>query len=307
MGTVAGQPMRSPAGSAAPGVVVRALTESDLPEAQRIFRLAFGTYLGAPEPEAFWADRDYVHGRWRAEHTAAFGAELSGELVGSNFATSWGSVGFFGPLTVRPDLWARGIAGRLVEAATARLDGWGVRHAGLFTFADSAKHVALYQKFGYWPRFLTAIMSPVGRSRTGQPRWSRYSGLTEEDRAECLRSCRDLTEAIFEGLDLGAEIRAAQALGLGDTVLLGDPAGGGLDAFAACRYGPRSEAGGGACLIKFGAVRPGPAAGQTFDRLLDACEALATEAGMTSVLAGANMARHEAYRHLLGRGFRTAI
>jgi hypothetical protein len=228
--------------------------------------------------------------------------------VGSNFATSWGSVGFFGPLTVRPDLWDRGIAGRLVEAATARLDGWGARHAGLFTFADSAKHVALYQKFGYWPRFLTAIMSaPVGRSRTGQPRWSRYSGLTEEDRAECLRSCRDLTEAIFEGLDLGAEIRAVQALGLGDTVLLGSPAGGGLDAFAVCRYGPHSEAGGGACLIKFGAVRPGPAAGQTFDRLLDACEALAAEVGMTSLLAGANMARHEAYRHLLGRSFQTAI
>lgn len=307
MGVAAGPPAQSSAGSAAPGVVIRTLTESDLPEAQRIFRLAFGTFLGAPEPEAFWADRDYVQGRWRADHTAAFGAEFRGELVGSNFATSWGSVGFFGPLTIRPDLWDRGIAGRLVEAATARFDEWSTRHAGLFTFAHSAKHVALYQKFGYWARFLTAIMAaPVGQNPTAQVRWSRYSGLPEEHRTECLKSCRDLTQAIYEGLDLGSEIRAVQAQGLGDTVLLGDAAGGGLEAFAVCHHGPRSEAGGGACLVKFGAVRPGPAAGETFNRLLDACEALAAGALATNLLAGANMARHEAYRHLLGRGFRTA-
>ena len=83
--------------------------------------------------------------------------------MGSNFATRWGSVGFFGPLTIRPDLWDRGIGARLVEAVTASFDEWGTRHAGLFTFAQSAKHVGLYQKYGYWARFLTAIMSaPVG-------------------------------------------------------------------------------------------------------------------------------------------------
>ncbi len=36
---------------------------------------------------------------------------------------------------------------------------WGVREAGLFTFAHSPKHIGLYQKFGFWPRFLTAVMS----------------------------------------------------------------------------------------------------------------------------------------------------
>src|SRR4029078_3784226 len=41
------------------------------------------------------------YGRQRAAHVASFGATLDGKLVGSNFATNWGSVGFFGPLTVR--------------------------------------------------------------------------------------------------------------------------------------------------------------------------------------------------------------
>ena len=43
--------------------VVSALDGKDLPEAERILRLAFGSFLGAPDPETFWSDRDYVYGR----------------------------------------------------------------------------------------------------------------------------------------------------------------------------------------------------------------------------------------------------
>jgi hypothetical protein len=67
-------------------VLIRPLTTDDLPEARRIFCAAFGTFLGASDPKNFWADRDYVNGRFGAEHVASFAAELDGELVGSNFA-----------------------------------------------------------------------------------------------------------------------------------------------------------------------------------------------------------------------------
>jgi hypothetical protein len=56
-------------------VVIRSLTEADLPQARRICCAAFGTFLGAPDPENFWADRDYVYGRFGAEHVASFAAE----------------------------------------------------------------------------------------------------------------------------------------------------------------------------------------------------------------------------------------
>ena len=72
-------------------------------------------------------------------------------------------------------------------------------------------------------------------------------------------------------------------------------------------YGPRSEAGADHCFIKFGAVRDGPSAEKDYRCLLDACEALAVAVGKPNLLAGANMARHKAYRHLINRGFRTAI
>jgi len=82
---------------------------------------------------------------------------------------------------------------------------------------------------------------------------------------------------------------------------------GGIAAFAVCHYGPRSEAGADTCFVKFGAVRDGPSAERDYLRLLDACEALAAAVVTSNVFAGANMARHEAYRHLVARGFRTEI
>jgi predicted N-acetyltransferase YhbS len=286
--------------------IIRPLTEADLPAARRIVNTAFGTFLGAPDLEKFWADRDLVYGRFGAEHIASFGAELDGELVGSNFVTNWGSVGFFGPLSVHPDRQGRGIAKGLVEAASAQLDLWGPSHAGLFTFPQSPLHLALYGKFGFHARFLTAVMAAPAQSAGNPEPWSRYSELAESERAAAVKACRELTEEIYEGLDLGAEIRTVAARNLGDTVLLWDQ-GSRLAGFAICHWGKASEAGAGNCFVKFGAARPGPGADERFARLLDACDALALSVGMPSVLAGVNMAREEAYRHMVARGFRSEI
>ena len=117
--------------------IARPLTETDLPEARRIVRTAFGTFFGVPDLENFWTDRDYVYGRYAAEHTVSFVVDADGALAGTNFATRWGSFGFFGPLSIRPDLWNRGFAQPLVAAVSDAFDSWGVRHAGLCTFPQS--------------------------------------------------------------------------------------------------------------------------------------------------------------------------
>lgn len=288
-------------------LVVRPLEERDLPDADRVFRLAFGTFLGLPDPLRFAAGADYVRTRWRADPLSAFAAELDGELVGSNFATCWGSVGFFGPLTVRPDLWEQGVAKRLMEPVMGRFEHWGTAHEGLFTFPQSPKHVHLYQKFGFWARFLTPVMfKPVQRAAA---KTATYSELPEDRQEDCLSACRELTGAIYEGLDVEREIVAAHGQGLGDTVLLRGDSGGKseLVGLAVCHVGGGTEAGEGVCYIKFGAVRPGPDAAQHFDRLLEACEALAAERGMSRLVAGVNMGRQEAYRRMIGGGFRTEL
>src|SRR5437763_6601592 len=165
-----------PSGTTKLDVSVRPLQENDLSAADHIMRLAFGTFIGLPEPTAFMGDASYVRTRWLADPTAAFAAEVGGELVGSNFATNWGSVGFFGPLTIRPDFWDQGVGKRLMEPIMELFNKWGTKHAGLFTFPHSQKHVGLYQRFGFWPRFLTAIMSkPVENAKGASSAWTRFS------------------------------------------------------------------------------------------------------------------------------------
>src|SRR5579872_3390994 len=285
------------------GVTIRPLREQDLPAADRIMRLAFGTFLGLPDPLKFMGDADYVRTRWLADPSAAFGAELAGELVGTNFATRWGSVGFFGPLTIRPDLWDRGIAQLLLAPTMDLFDRWGVRHAGLFTFPASAKHIGLYQKFGFWPRFLTALMEiPVG-AKHKSAQWTRFSELSSQEKQSRLQACRDLTSSIYEGLDVEREIRAVNEQNLGDTVLMltGDQ----LSGFAVCHAGAGTEAGSGKCYVKFAAVHSGPNAPREFRRLLEACQEFAATRGATILDAGVNMARLDAYREMLQAGFRT--
>lgn len=309
--------------------VIRPLRESDTAAADHIFRLAFGTFLGLQDPLQFFGDADYIRTRLRADPSAAFAAEANGELVGSNFVANWGSVGVFGPLTVHPDLWNKGIARQLLEYTMEYFTKLGTRHIGLFTWAQSPKHIGLYQKFGFWPRFLTVIMTKqleadatkadqtmkLDKNQTSL-QWSRYSELvTAEDRSECLNSCRNLTNAIYEGLDLRLEINSVNTQRLGDTVLLWQDCGDHRDeerrrrliGFAVCHCGAGTEAGSGTCYIKFGGVFSGANSAMYFDRLIDACETFAKGQGIYRLVAGVNTGRHEAYRKMIKLGFRTEI
>jgi hypothetical protein len=289
--------------------LVRPLRETDLPEADRIMRAAFGTFLRLPDPMAFFGDGDYVFTRFAAEPSGAFAAEVDGALAGSCFATRWGTVGFFGPLTVRPDLWDRKIAQALLAPTLACFDAWGTTHAGLFTFAHSPKHLALYQKYDFWPVHLNPVLWKRVRRRAAPASSayvaSRYSELDEAARVQAIGACRSLADAIYEGLDLSAEIRAVHAGKLGDTLFVHDADG--LAAFAVCHAGARTEAGSGALYVKFGAARAGARAARDFDAMLDACESHAAERALLRLVAGVSTARREAYAALLARGFRIDV
>jgi GNAT superfamily N-acetyltransferase len=285
-------------------VQVRPMQESDLEEADRIVRLAFGTFLGLPDPMKFMGDADYTRTRFRADPPAAMTAEIDGRIVGSNFALDWGSVGVFGPLTIHPDYWDKGVAKELLDHTMEIFQRWGTKHVGIFTFAQSSKHVHLYQKYGLWPRYLTAIMSKqVEKAREPDVEVINYSGLSFDMQKEMMRECAQMTGSIFPGLDLKKEINSVASQKLGDTILL--RANGALEAMAVCHCGPGTEAGSGACYVKFGAVRPSPNSAKIFDNLLDVCERYAKSQNAVRIVAGANLGRHSAYRRMIERGFRT--
>lgn len=104
---------------------------------------------------------------------------------------------------------------------------------------------------------------------------------------------------------MSREICAVYAQKLGDTVCFWDETA--LSGFAVCHYGVGTEAGSNTCYVKFGAVRPGADAGQRFEQLLDLCETLSALQGMSRLVAGVNTSRHDAYRRMIARGFRTEI
>jgi GNAT superfamily N-acetyltransferase len=285
-------------------VKVSPLRESELEEAVRIVRLAFGTFLGLPDPVGFMGDRDLMTPRWRARNTKVLAARIDGRLVGSNVITRWGSFAFFGPLTVLPEFWDRGVAQRLLEHTVKVLDGWKLRHSGLFTFAHSAKHVGLYNKFGFWPGCLTALMQhtlAAGALASDRRAPVLLSALKKGPREEAILACARLTNRIDRGLDLSDEIRAVLALGLGEVVLIDSRSK--LDGFAVCMTGPGSEGGTTTCYVKFGVVRGGDGADARFDRLLDAIEGFAISRG-ADVEAGVNLARRAAYTRMRARGYK---
>jgi GNAT superfamily N-acetyltransferase len=286
-------------------IKISPLKQSELEEADRIVRLAFGTFLGVPNPLDFMGDRTFMTSRWRSPHVKVIAAREGGRLIGSNVVTRWGSFGFFGPLTVLPEYWNRGVAKQLLASTMTIFDRWGLRHTGLFTFAHSAKHVGLYQSFGYWPRYLTAVMTFTPQAKAqGTPAPVLLSTLKKEQRQQAIQACAKLTHRIDKGLDLTGEIRAVLAQHIGDVVLTYTR--GTLDAFAVCLHGPGSEGGEKVCYIKFGAARGGRGAGERFDTLLDACEAFAASRGV-SIEAGVNAAREDAYRRMRSRGYQVTI
>ena len=281
---------------------IEQLREEDLPEADRIFRLAFGTFLGMPDPSQFHQGSSFIDSRWKMDPSATFAAKVDGKLAGSNLATNWGSVGFFGPLTVHPDYWDRGLGKLLMEPVLQLFENWGTRHAGLFTFGQSPKHLGLYQKFGFMPRFLTALMSQPVKGWAESPA-QLFSDLNPTEQQAALQACRELTNEIYEGLNVEVEINVVLNQRLGDTLLLWS--GSRLSAFAVCHCGEGTEAGPGSCYVKFAAVRPSERADAEFDRLLSSAESFAAKCGLPKLVAGVNTARTEAYQQMLMRGFRS--
>jgi GNAT superfamily N-acetyltransferase len=322
-------------------IMIHQLREYDLAEADRIFRLAFGTFFGLSDPMSFAGDADYVRTRYYADPTSAYGATIVNgkggggpsngnddrKLVGSNFTANWGSVGFFGPLTVHPDYWDKGVARSLMEPTMQLLSKRNTKYSGLFTFAQSPKHVSLYQKYGFWPYFLTAVMSKVVSPKTANSvnneslQWSKYSDVSKKEKRSdeyLVDGCRKLTTAIYDGLDLKVEIMSVIKQKLGDIVVIWDPGSTNdttsnnrdIAGFAICHCGAGTEAGSNTCYIKFAAVRPPTSdsddlsAANNFDRLIDACTTFASQLGLSRLVAGVNTSRRHAYEKMLSNGFR---
>lgn len=281
------------------------MIKEDLQEADRIIRLAFGTFLGYDNPEDYRLDARYANTRYNADPSAAFVAELDGKMIGSNFGLHWGSVGIFGPLTVHPEYWGKEAGSMLMESVMKCFEKWKVTHSGAMTFANSPKHIRLYRKFGYHPRFLIPVMSkkiePKSVISNSKFTWVKYSDC-EENQDKYLEGCNQVTNTIYPGLELELEIKAVDKMNYGDTVILFDR-NKEIAGFATCHCGTNTEAGNDKCYVKFGAVKADSESQSNFMNLLKACEELTIAKGLSFLTGGVNAGRYNAYQYMLKQNF----
>ena len=285
-------------------LTIRAIEEADVDAADKVRRLAFGTYFNFPDPLAFSGTARLVETRRRAWPDGALVAEANGEIAGIAISSRWGSLAIFGPLAVHPLHWRGGVARTLLEATMPIYDRWGCRAAGLFTFPQSTAHIGLYQSYGFWPRSLTAIMSRPVTAPSPTPEATSLTTLAGE-RNDIIAQCATVTDMLFAGLDLRDEIATAISLPASDVIVLTEASR--VTGFAIVHCGQGSEADTGIAYAKFAAVRPGASAAHDFRRLLDAANDFAHKSGAAKLNAGVNMGCMEAYRLMMAAGFKTTM
>lgn len=284
-------------------LTIREMRESDLAAADRVFRLAFGTWFQLPDPMQFRGDAALFEPRLRANPGGGLVAEADGAIVGLGFASRWGSLGILGPIAILPGLWRHGVARQLIGPTLEIFARWQCRLVGLFTFPQSATHLRLYQDFGFWPRHLTPVMAKPVSAVAPVP--GALSLAAAPERASLVAACRDLADAVFPGLDLSGEIATVLDGKIGDVVALAD--GAKIEGFAICQCGAGSEGGTTGFYVKFALVRSGDGAAERLSRLIAACEAFAAKRGVAQISAGVSTGRHHAYRLLVELGFRTQL
>jgi GNAT superfamily N-acetyltransferase len=289
---------------------IKSLNERDIIQIDRVFREAFSLHVGHPVPETFAPGRSCM-ARLLTEPQGAFGAYISGELVAIAFATVWGSIGVFGPLAVKPGHWNAGLGRKLLQQSVTFFKQKAVSDMVLCTFPDSVKHVSLYQKYGFHPGHIIAMMSRLVSSASNFARNSAadlelYSSHGVDRRAEILSECRQITASIYEGLDLSKEIEVVEKLSIGETVLLRKESR--LVAFAICHNGAGSETETDVLYIKFAAALlhedTHKNTDENFRTLIAKCTLLAQTRMANMMFFGVNTARHDAYRAVLEEGFK---
>ena len=279
-------------------VEIALLQENELPEAEKLLRVSFGTFLGLAEPMSFGNGAVYTN-RWYRDPLAVFAAKANGKLLGFSMVSNWGSCGGFGPIVIHPSYWNQGIGYQLMTTSWLKFQQWGTQKIIFCTHANSPKHIYFYGKVGAEPRFLIALCTKKLSSTQPKPilKAQRYSQLSPQQRETSLKAAYQLTNKIYSGLDWRSEILLLHKLSIGESLFVWDDTG--LIGFAICHYGAGSEAAQDNCYVKLAAAKSAVA----FEQLIDECEALTVTLALSSLVAGIDTACIDAYRRMRARKY----
>ena len=218
-----------------PKVQIRRVRKGDLSKVRDVFEQSFGDFLErqlGTRPRQAFNGAQYVHHRWLMEPWGCFVAEEdNAKIVGAALAVTWGTVGLLGPVAVLTNYHNQTIAQQLIRAAQEFFEENKATLHGAVTYPHSAKHLAIYHKFGYRPKLLTAIMSraldrPGTRTvlpkppKEGTRRPPLLGAGRDEEEGRARAEFHRVTNALCRGMDLSKEVEIVDGLALGDTLLL---------------------------------------------------------------------------------------
>jgi GNAT superfamily N-acetyltransferase len=206
-------------------------------------------------------------------------AVIGDEVVGANFSVLRGTLGWFGPLAVRPDAQGRGIAQRLVTEFIRSATERGARLMGLETMANSSQHVYLYMKLGFRPSW-TGISFRRGVRADGMPRGVEMDGSIPR------------LDYIYPGFDPTKDADATRSSKAGVTLTY-------RDGFAVCHFESTLWAD---TTIAYVPLIAAPDR-ETFDTLVRGVEAVAHEHGKASVVTQVPGSSWPTQQALLEQGY----
>ena len=289
---------------------IRPMTVEDLPQVERIIDAASTARREHTRESEPLASR-IAKSRFHKEADGCFVAEGPARgATGAVFSTTWGSVGWLGPLAVHPDFWGAGVEQQLIGAVLGRWEPMTLSAHGVETWPDSPADIELYASFGFRPQFLTATLvgvvdpeSPRAPIRQRSPQFEliRLSQLSDATEQTMLEQCRRISERHYPGLDYHKELQAVRDLNLGDTLLLA--VGQRLYGFAICHATEASEAASQECYVKALLIDPAVDDPETLLALVEACEGYARMQQLETVRLGVNLACWEGYLALAARGY----
>jgi len=199
-----------------PLIKIRRVRKGDLSKVRDVIEQAFGDFFErqvGTRPRQVFGGAQYVHHRWLMEPWGCFVAEEGdGKIVGAAVAVMWGSLGLVGPIAVLTNYQNQDIGQQLLTACQEFFDENKATLQGVGTYPYSPKHLVLYQKFGYKPKGLVAIMAKhldrremVHATKGAKPGLGvrRYSSLEETRKKPAMLKFRRITNSIWRGMDVG--------------------------------------------------------------------------------------------------------